>query len=164
MSKGFTLIELLIVIALLGLLAAALLAAVDPFEQLKKGNDTALRDNIQEFWNANLRYYGPNAQFPSSIQNNSGVTQLLSGLTSNAVPTLVSQGELKTNYATLIGNNASSIYVTAYTSAGSTQLSVCFIPQSKAFRSDKNTQFNSAGSLPGNCTYGPGNTCYWCIQ
>ena len=40
LSKGFTLIELLIVIELLGALAAGLLAAIDPFEQLKKGVDT----------------------------------------------------------------------------------------------------------------------------
>jgi len=33
---GFTLMELLIVIGVLGILAAGLLAAIDPFEQLKK--------------------------------------------------------------------------------------------------------------------------------
>ncbi|PJE63249.1 Tfp structural protein, partial [Candidatus Roizmanbacteria bacterium CG10_big_fil_rev_8_21_14_0_10_39_6] len=43
-KKGFTLIELLIVIALLGTLAVALLAAIDPFEQFKKGTDTARRN------------------------------------------------------------------------------------------------------------------------
>ena len=32
---GFTLMELLIVIGVLGILAAGLLAAIDPFEQLK---------------------------------------------------------------------------------------------------------------------------------
>ncbi|MFH0773343.1 MAG: prepilin-type N-terminal cleavage/methylation domain-containing protein, partial [bacterium] len=36
-TRGFTLIELLIVIALLGALAVALLAALDPLEQIKKG-------------------------------------------------------------------------------------------------------------------------------
>jgi len=33
-NKGFTLMELLIVIGVLGILAAGLLAAIDPFEQL----------------------------------------------------------------------------------------------------------------------------------
>ena len=34
-SKGFTLIELLVVIGILGVLAAALIATIDPFEQIK---------------------------------------------------------------------------------------------------------------------------------
>ena len=43
MKKGFTLIELLIVIAILGILAIALLATLDPFEQLRKSRDGAKR-------------------------------------------------------------------------------------------------------------------------
>lgn len=38
-KKGFTLIELLIVIAILGVLAASLLAFIDPFEQLARTRD-----------------------------------------------------------------------------------------------------------------------------
>ena len=45
-NKGFTLIELLIVIALLGALAVGLIGAIDPFEQLKKGADTGVRDLV----------------------------------------------------------------------------------------------------------------------
>ena len=54
-NKGFTLIELLIVIALLGALAVGLLAAVDPFEQLKKGSDTATRNTVITIINAVIR-------------------------------------------------------------------------------------------------------------
>src|SRR3989339_155227 len=57
LSKGFTLIELLIVIALLGALAVGLLAALDPFEQLKKGTDTGVRNTAGEFQGASIRYY-----------------------------------------------------------------------------------------------------------
>jgi len=55
-TKGFTLIELLIVIALLGALAVALLAALDPLEQIKKGNDTGVRNTVAEIHGAMVRY------------------------------------------------------------------------------------------------------------
>jgi len=56
-KKAFTLIELLIVIALLGALAVGLLAALDPFEQLKKGTDTGVRNTVSEVHGAIIRYY-----------------------------------------------------------------------------------------------------------
>src|SRR3990167_9472884 len=63
-KKGFTLIELLIVIALLGALAVGLLAALDPFEQLKKGTDTGVRNTVSEFQGAVIRYYAIKNQMP----------------------------------------------------------------------------------------------------
>ncbi|MEK7634177.1 MAG: prepilin-type N-terminal cleavage/methylation domain-containing protein, partial [Patescibacteria group bacterium] len=54
---GFTLIELLIVIALLGALAVGLLAALDPFEQLKKGTDTGVRNTVSEVHGSIIRFY-----------------------------------------------------------------------------------------------------------
>ena len=56
-KSGFTLIELLIVIALLGALAVGLLAALDPFEQLKKGTDTGVRNMVSEIHGSAIRYY-----------------------------------------------------------------------------------------------------------
>ncbi|MFS8159790.1 MAG: prepilin-type N-terminal cleavage/methylation domain-containing protein, partial [Candidatus Roizmanbacteria bacterium] len=56
-KSGFTLIELLIVIALLGALAVGLLAALDPFEQLKKGTDSGVRNTVSEIQGAAIRFY-----------------------------------------------------------------------------------------------------------
>ena len=43
-KKGFTLIELLVVIGILGILAAALVATIDPFEQLNKAQDSTVKN------------------------------------------------------------------------------------------------------------------------
>ena len=43
-KAGFTLIELLVVIGILGILAAALVATIDPFEQLKKADDAKIKN------------------------------------------------------------------------------------------------------------------------
>jgi len=63
-KKGFTLIELLVVIGILGILAIGILAAIDPFEQLKKGRDTNLRNVTVEYVNACTRYYATHGVLP----------------------------------------------------------------------------------------------------
>lgn len=47
-SSGFTLIELLIVIAILGILAAGLLLAIDPAEKLRQGADTRVINDVSQ--------------------------------------------------------------------------------------------------------------------
>lgn len=61
---GFTLMELLIVIGVLGILAAGLLAAIDPFEQLKKARDTNNRSAAIEFLGSSQRYYTTHGYLP----------------------------------------------------------------------------------------------------
>jgi prepilin-type N-terminal cleavage/methylation domain-containing protein len=45
-NKGFTLIELLIVIAILGILAAGLLVALDPAERIRSASDAAAASKV----------------------------------------------------------------------------------------------------------------------
>jgi prepilin-type N-terminal cleavage/methylation domain-containing protein len=127
-QKGFTLIELLIVIALLGALAVGLLATIDPLEQVKKGRDTAMRGQVQEYYNANLRYYTSRQQF--SWPTGSYTAGLLSGYTTS----LVDAGEMKSSFLKSVGTaNLAKIYVT---STAADQLAVCYQPQSKLFQQD----------------------------
>ncbi len=55
-SEGFTLIELLIVIAIIGVLAAGLLAVVDPLTQMAKGRDSGRRSDAKQLIDAVERY------------------------------------------------------------------------------------------------------------
>ncbi len=54
---GFTLIELLVVIAIIGILAVAVLAAINPIEQINKGRDTSLNADASQLLGAVERFY-----------------------------------------------------------------------------------------------------------
>ncbi|MFZ5845388.1 MAG: prepilin-type N-terminal cleavage/methylation domain-containing protein, partial [Patescibacteria group bacterium] len=141
-AEGFTLVELLIVIALLGALAVGLLATIDPFEQLKKGRDTSIRNTVSEFYNANLRYYATKASFPWGT--GSTFTAKTVNTMGSEVTELVSAGELKNRFMELAGTgNLGKIYVT---STAAEHVAVCFRPESKSFQADANTVYGSDGS------------------
>jgi prepilin-type N-terminal cleavage/methylation domain-containing protein len=169
LQKGFTLIELLIVIALLGALAVGLLATIDPFEQLKKGRDTSLRNTVSEFYNANLRYYAIKGFFPwntaTSTNNTSG--GVYPEFTSS-VTELITVGELKNRFQELAGTgNLNKIKVYSPTSE---TVSVCFMPESKSFQADPNTIYDASANTStgyGTSCKGAGGsslTCFFCIQ
>ncbi|MBI2029455.1 prepilin-type N-terminal cleavage/methylation domain-containing protein [Candidatus Gottesmanbacteria bacterium] len=167
-KKGFTLIELLIVIALLGALAVGLLAAIDPFEQLKKGRDTSTRNTTSEFYNAVLRFYATNANLPWNVGGATttfSAQPMTSGTVTASISTLITAGELKNKFYTLAGvNNLARIYIT---SPSTESMIACFIPESKSFKQDLNVVFNNIGSSTTGCvaeTAGGSTSCYWCIQ
>ena len=80
-QKGFTLIELLIVIAVLGILATAVLVALDPIEQMNRAKDAGIVNSVSQLGNAMQAYYTSTSVVP----------------TANAtwVTTLIDAGELK---------------------------------------------------------------------
>src|SRR3990167_838952 len=63
-KRGFTLIELLIVIAVLGILAVAVLAAINPIEQINRSRDTGSRSDAEQLISAIDRYYATNGYYP----------------------------------------------------------------------------------------------------
>jgi len=66
-DSGFTLIELLIVIAIIAILAAAVIIAVNPGEQLSKARDATRERHVQALESALYVYQYDNGIFPAGI-------------------------------------------------------------------------------------------------
>lgn len=64
-KKGFTLIELLIVIAILGVLAAGVITAINPGKRMRQAADTALKNNLGQYASALQAYYTSNQFYPA---------------------------------------------------------------------------------------------------
>lgn len=105
--SGFTLIELLIVIAVLGVLAAVVLVAINPLEQLARGRDAGRKNAAGQLSNAIQSYY--------TSHNAAYVTASPSW-----IDALVAAGELKNVPA----NSPYSKYTTC--SNGSNQGGYCY--------------------------------------
>ena len=179
---GFTLIELLIVIALLGALAVGLLAALDPFEQLKKGTDTGVRNTVSELHGSIIRYYGIKNQMPwcsdatcsTFTDNTTGMAADFSqSIAASSLPNMISQianiGELKTNFAQLAGDATLGKMHLLGSNTNAT-IVVCYKPQANSFINDTNTKFDpvtlaEVSSAP--LCKGSGGSradCLWCVQ
>jgi len=173
LQRGFTLIELLIVIALLGALAVGLLAALDPFEQLKKGTDTGVRNTVSELQGAVIRYYAIKNHMPWCSDDTcasyvDGLSDTFTAKTAFSMPTVianvVASGELKADFSTLAGT-ATLTKMIVFGSNTSASVEVCYKPTSKSFTSDPNTKFSPTTGLTG-CTANANpavNTCLWCV-
>ncbi|HRN96580.1 MAG TPA: prepilin-type N-terminal cleavage/methylation domain-containing protein [Candidatus Levybacteria bacterium] len=98
-NKGFTLVELLVVIAVLGVLAAGVLVAINPLEQFARGSDTGRKSSITELGRATVAYYTAQGQYFAT--SNSWITT-----------NLKSTGEVKitpnNTYPTGIGCNTAA--------------------------------------------------------
>lgn len=180
-SKGFTLIELLVVIGILGILASALVATIDPFEQLKKGQDANVKNALVEYLNANVRYYTTHNTFPWDTAVNGGAD--CNGSTPPSATTnpnisvndaplntcttaLVGDKELKSGFESAT-NLTKEIFVTYDTTDN--VLTGCFRPQSQSQRRDKSTIYNKDGTAVANPTtacegYDGVTQCFWCTK
>ena len=157
--------ELLIVIGVLGILAAGLLAAIDPFEQLKKARDTNNRSAAIELLGASQRYYATHGYLPWFKGTGNPITYDVNcpaadwGLIRDAelayphsyVPvapeinsggiftcldaTLGDDGEIK---QTFFDGLRTSLYIQ---SGSSTRAAVCFSPEGKSNRTDDSTKY-----------------------
>ncbi len=171
-QKGFTLIELLVVIGILGILATALVATIDPFEQLRKAQDSNVKNASVEFLNANLRYYTTHNSMPWGDPDTGGYDGCGTGtgtisdvLLSDPVgdeclQALVDDGELKSGFV-----EADNITSEIYISGGDNTVTACYQPQSLSGQNDPNTKYTSDGTVTTGCVSQNGaNDCYFCTD
>ena len=182
-QKGFTLIELLVVIGILGILAAALVATIDPFEQLKKADDAKIKNISVEFQTALVRYYTTHGSFPwndANSANNAPCTNLganpIAGVTLGSAGmidcidgsdgSLLSDGEVKSAFTSNV-NDLDKIYIT-WSDADATNALVCFSPTSKSQKASPETKYTDVAGTEDANTCPDANaadgTCYWCTQ
>ena len=158
--KGFTLIELLVVIGIIGILAAGILAAIDPLEQLKKGRDSNKRSVCVEVFNALTRHYAVQGNFPwtSSVPYSAN----LSAGEVTVVDSLTAIGELKPEFMKGLPAGAETA-ITVYQATQTSPVYVCFDPESKAVSADPTTIYSSVTGQTG-CAPAATSTCYWCAR
>ncbi|MCL5433262.1 MAG: type II secretion system GspH family protein [Patescibacteria group bacterium] len=174
-SKGFTLIELLVVIGILGILAAALVATIDPFEQLKKASDSNIKNALVEYLNANVRYYTTHNAYPwdavvdggaacNGAAAPDGTVALNAGTMPSCTTALTDEKELKSAFGTAT-NVIKEIYVRYDATANA--IVGCFKPGSTSQQKNSETKYSdSAGTVvdPACISAGGATNCYWCTQ
>ncbi|KKS92602.1 MAG: hypothetical protein UW68_C0011G0006 [Candidatus Collierbacteria bacterium GW2011_GWB1_44_6] len=183
-QAGFTLMELLIVIGVLGILAAGLLAAIDPFEQLKKARDSNYRSGGIELLQSLQRYYANHGYFPwravgttctTDNQATLAPTTPVSSLSAAVVTVGSTQGtEIKSCIDDLIADGelkatfSQGLNTTLYLSSWSkTDVRVCFAPESKSVRNDSQTNLHLENDLVAegcNATQRLAGDCLSCFQ
>ncbi len=136
-SKGFTLIELLIVIAIMGVLAAGILVAIDPVDKISAANDSRVQNDISGAGRASEAY--------ATVHN---------GFYPADYPDLVTSGELKRAPVSPTGYNAyTKVNTPAGCTAGTTCTGILFSGQLKSKR------FTSVGTPFWNYDSATGKSC-----
>jgi len=168
-EKGFTLVELLIVIALIGVLAVAVLAAINPLEQLNRARDTGMESDASQLLAAIDRYYASQEEFPwvtvykaggtGGVANNDAAYGFTSaqvqavgvcGADCTADGVLLMNLELKSEFRkrkfiTTTDTTGTELLYIGKAQGASTSVYSCWVPKSRSNRA-KATQTLTVGS------------------
>ncbi len=140
-ATGFTLIELLIVIAVLGILAVAVLSAINPIEQINRSRDTGSRSDAEQLLSAIDRFYASAGYYPWKVGSTGtdayawtavpsvtdGTTLMLTKLSEAGT------GEVKASFTTRISeSDYNPLYLYNRGTQGDSTY-ICFLPKSDSF-------------------------------
>lgn len=154
-QAGFTMIELLIVIAILGILAVAVLSAINPVEQINRGRDTGSRSDAEQLLSAIDRYNAFAGYYPwqngasddvydvawttwdaidAFTQNTTGCN--VSDLLSAGNGACTGSNELKITFFNRIFDTGYNHLMIYHGTEASNSTYVCFAPKSDAFKTE----------------------------
>lgn len=127
-QKGFTLIELLIVIAIIGVLAAVVLIAVNPARRMAQARDTGRKNDIAQIATALEAYYTSNVGYPPNnssggpaiCSNSGGVTLLTQTQDLKRVPLDPTGASYCYSVVGSGSNSEASVYITLEAPTGAT--------------------------------------------
>ncbi|MBI3981054.1 type II secretion system protein [Candidatus Microgenomates bacterium] len=185
-QKAFTMIELLVVIAVIGVMATAVLSAINPLEQINKGNDTGLRSDAEQLLSGVDRYYASLGYFP---WQNGTTDTFLNLVWQNVVNLDTSRAFLNNLEATqevkhgfvlrLQDTKRTPLYVLYDNTSASPTMYACFLPKSNSFLTEaynrcKNTNTTAgtpfgassqacAGTVGASTTCNTSKDCYVCL-
>lgn len=150
--KGFTMIELLVVISVIGVLAVAVLSAINPIEQINKGRDTRLRSDAEQLISAADRYYAIHEEYPWDTEGLTGGPDEAyhNGTTTGEwdwVTWLTDTNEVKAGFTNRLQNDDEvRIFKAADENA---TLYACYLPRSYAFKLEAATNCTDGATPDG---------------
>jgi len=173
-NRGFTMIELLIVIAVLGVLAVAVLATINPIEQINRGRDTGSRGDTEQLLSAIDRYNANKGLWPwqdaatddpalawttisAAAPASPNGCAMLGLLSTSADPACSATDEIKASFVTRLVDVKSNALYMEYGGGTGVSVYICFNPQSVAFQ--KQADERCAGTPPADY---PANACGAC--
>ena len=173
LAQGFTLIELLIVIAVLGILAVAVLSAINPIEQINRSKDTGSRSDAEQLLGAVDRDYATLGFYPwktspilpavsdATVWGPVDATWVdgLGGAQVLAKLSAAGTGELKQSFTARI-TSAGYNTLNKYNMGGQGDSTyVCFIPKSSSFETEAANRCALGAGLPSDFPIGAAEAC-----
>jgi len=153
-------IELLIVIAVLGILAVAVLSAINPIEQINRSRDTASKSDAEQLLSAVDRYNASRGLWPwqDKTDDPAAVTwgqvtatypkgstcAMLTNLSTSTDPNCPGTDEIKASFVNRITDTKNNALFIEYGGQTGNSVYVCFNPQSGSFKKEAEDRCKSA--------------------